>query len=109
MKRIIAILLLVVFCFSMISCTSVKIATDKGKYAFVMPEKGGVVKTTRTKMVWYALWGLLPITDNSTKDLIKAKEKVVVTTVMGPLDVLISMLLGIATIQTRTVEVQVVK
>jgi hypothetical protein len=74
-----------------------------------MPEKGGVVKEVRSKMVFYILWGLVPLSDNSTKDLINSKEKVRVKTMLGPIDFLISALLGFVTVGSRTIEVEVLK
>ncbi|MBN1114353.1 MAG: hypothetical protein JXA66_03350 [Oligoflexia bacterium] len=110
MKKFIAVLL--VFCFSMsfISCTTVKIQTKSG-FAYLAPENGGKppAKTVRNKMVFYALFGLIPITDNTTGDLIRAKEVVRVRTYMSGIDYLLTMLLGIATITTHTVEVEVIK
>jgi hypothetical protein len=109
MKRLVVVFLLLVFILPLVSCTTINVNTAAGKYAFLMPDKGGVVKDTRSKMVFYILWGLIPLTDNSTKDMINAKEKVRVSSTMGPLDVVISYVLGIVTVQSRTITVEVLK
>ena len=108
MKRIFSVLFILIFSFVLVSCTTVKISTNKGAYAFVVNEDfKQEPKTTRSKQCWYILWGLVPLGDNSTKDLINAKEKVSVRTSTTPMDFLMSMILGIATITTRTIEVDV--
>ncbi len=109
MKKILIAVLLFIFCLSFVSCSTINIATDKGKFAFLMPEEGGVVKEVRTKMVFYVLWGLVPVTDNSTKDLIKSKEKVKVKTTTSFVDAIISCVGSFISVQSRTIEVDVMK
>jgi len=110
MKKLIAVLLVLCFSFSMISCSTVKVNTKSG-YAYIAPDNAGKppAKTVRSKMVFYALYGLIPITDNSTADLIKNKEIVRVKTYMSFLDYLITMVLGIVTVTSHTVDVEVIK
>jgi hypothetical protein len=58
------------------------------------------------------LWGLVPITNNSTEDLLATvpnNSKVYVKTEIGPIDWLISIFLSWTSIQTRTVKVAVEK
>ena len=61
--------------------------------------------------VWYALWGLVPISDNTTNKILKETKlkKVRVTTKMSFTDYLISAVLNMfipTTIATWTVEVE---
>jgi hypothetical protein len=60
------------------------------------------------KKVWYVLWGLVPITDNSTEDLIAKYnlQNVKVKTQYDIVDFLISYFLGFLTIHTKTVIVE---
>ncbi len=110
MKKLVVVLLLLCFAFTLVSCSTVKI-NCKGGYAFLAPDNNGQpkAKTTRSKMVFYVLYGLIPITDNSTGDMIKPKEIVRVKTTMTVLDYLITMIGSFVTITTHTVEVEVIK
>ena len=65
-----------------------------------------------SKKVWYLFWGLVPISDNSTADLVQAATggdkdvRVKITAQYGVMDCLVSLLtLGILSSQTVTVEV----
>ena len=60
-------------------------------------------------MVFYALWGLVNITDNSTKDMIKPKEIVRVKTYLSVIDVLITGFLSIVSVGAYTVDVEVIR
>jgi len=110
MKKVIAVLMLACFPFVMVSCQTIKIET-KGGYAYLAPDNGGkpVAKTVRSKMVFYALWGLVNITDNSTKDMIKPKEIVRVKTYLSVIDVLITGFLSIVSVGAYTVDVEVIR
>jgi hypothetical protein len=61
-----------------------------------------------TKKVWYALWGLVPITKNSTDEIIAQYDlkNVRVITQYDIVDYLISAVLGTFSIQTKTVIVE---
>ena len=62
------------------------------------------------KRCWYALWGLVPIGDNSTDSLIpETVKKVRVETKYTVLDFLINIFTGVVTIETNTVEIYEVK
>lgn len=110
MKKFAAVVVLVCIAFSMVSCMTVKINTGSG-YAFLAPDNDGkpAPKTVRSKMVFYILEGLVPLTDNSTGDLIKPKEIVRVKTYMSFLDYIISGVLGIITVTCETVDVEVIR
>jgi len=60
------------------------------------------------KRVWYALWGLIPITDNSTADLIQKYnlKNVRAESKMTILDFIISAFTSYITIVALTVEVE---
>ncbi len=59
------------------------------------------------KKVWYVIWGLVPITSNSTADMVGlCKEMVRVRSYYGIEDVLINAVLGNLSIQTMTVEIE---
>ena len=103
MKKIVATILI----FSFISCYAVRYVAPVGKDVKTLHE-GQVVPLKVQKKVWYALWGLVPITDNSTADLIqkynlknaRAESKVTF------IDFLISAVLGNFSIVTLTIEVE---
>ena len=59
------------------------------------------------KKVWYVLWGLIPISSNSTADMVgTCKEIVKVRSYYGIDDFLIEFVLGTFSISTMTVEIQ---
>ncbi len=82
MKKIILISLAVLIIFIFMSCGTVKIVSQSGKksFAYLMPEYGGEIKDVRAKWNFYLFWGLVPLGDNSTNDMIQEKEKVRVKT-----------------------------
>jgi hypothetical protein len=62
------------------------------------------------KRCWYALWGLIPLGDNSTDPLIPATvKKVRVETKYTVVDFLINVFTGWLTIETFSVEIYEVK
>jgi hypothetical protein len=62
------------------------------------------------KRCWYMLWGLVPISDNSTDSLIPATvKKVRVETKITIMDGLINFFTLLVTIETFTVEIYEVK
>ncbi|NPB03200.1 MAG: hypothetical protein GXO39_02145 [Thermotogae bacterium] len=59
------------------------------------------------KKVWYALWGLLPLTDNSTRDLLgSCQEKARIRRYIGVDDAIIGTCTGCLTLYPLTVEVE---
>jgi hypothetical protein len=95
---------------SMVSCSTIKIDCKNG-YAYLAPDNGGSppAKTVRSKMVFYVLWGLVPVTDNTTADMIKPKEVVRVKTYLSFIDAIITGVLSIITVTVQTVDVEVIK
>ena len=103
MKKIISTILV----FSFIGCYAVRYAAPAGKEVNTIDE----VTPARIKVekkVWYALWGLVPLTDNSTADLIQKYnlKNVRAQSKMTVIDILISAILGNFSIVTLTVEVE---
>jgi len=103
MKGIIVTILI----FSFIGCYTIRYVAPVGKDVKAMDEITPA-KVKVQKRVWYALWGLVPISDNSTADLIqkynlknaRAKSKITI------LDFIISSFTSYVTIVTLTVEVE---
>lgn len=103
MKKIISIILLISF----IGCYSVKYATLPNTDVKVLSEtEYGKVKVE--KKVWYALWGLIPITDNSTADIIQKYnlKRVKAESKIKFLDFVINYFTSFATIVCLTLEVE---
>ncbi|MEO0099990.1 MAG: hypothetical protein ABIK99_04780 [candidate division WOR-3 bacterium] len=103
MKRLFLFLFLILF----IGCYPVSIVSPAGKKTILLSETDQTTFKT-SKRVWYVLWGLVPITDNSTADIISKYnlENVKVTTHFEIVDYLISAVLGSFSIQTKTVVVE---
>jgi hypothetical protein len=110
MKKFVAVLVIICFAFVMVSCSTIKIECKNG-YAYLAPDNNGApkAKTVRSKMVFYILFGLVPLTDNSTGDMIRPKEIVRVKTYSSFIDYLIDCVLGIVTISVSTIDVEVIK
>lgn len=69
MHKNIPIIIICLFCFLFTSCYTVSIVAPIGKKVMLADETEPTNFKT-TKKVWYLIWGLVPITDNSTEDLI---------------------------------------
>lgn len=97
----------VLFCLLFTSCATVSIVAPTGQNVMLAPETEGMTLKT-SKKVWYVLWGLVPITNNSTEDLITKYnlQSVRVKTQYDVLDFLISYFLGFLTLHTKTVIVE---
>ncbi len=110
MRRIIVVLLAVFIVFIFISCSTVNVEAPDNSYAYLMPDQEKYqVKEVRTQMNFYLLWGLVPLGDNSTRDLIQPKEKVKVTTYTSFLNWLINGIGSNVTVISTTTEVDVIK
>ena len=103
MKKIIATILI----FSFIGCYAVRYVAPAGKDVKMMDEMTPA-KVKFQKRVWYALWGLIPLTDNSTADLIQKYnlKNARATSKFTILDYIISAFTGYVTIVTLTIEVE---
>jgi hypothetical protein len=82
MKKVILISLAVFIVFIFMSCGTVNVVSkyNEKSYAYLMPQFVGEVKEVRSKWNVYLFWGLLPLGDNSTDNLIMPKEMVRVRT-----------------------------
>jgi hypothetical protein len=111
MKKVLLVLVSLILVFSFIGCATILVKAPEGKNLQIAsgnaPSDYG-----KSKMVWYVLWGLVPIGDNTTADLLADApngSKVFVKTQLTPIDAIITALLSFATIQTRTVSVAILK
>ncbi|URA10482.1 hypothetical protein [Thermospira aquatica] len=108
MKRLIALVVLVVFVVS--GCGKVIVRAPEGKKILISSQS--ITSPDQQKMVWYVLWGLVPLGDNSTAPLLAAYpdgSEVAISTEYSIIDFFISMLLGQFSISTRTIRVQKIK
>jgi hypothetical protein len=104
-KKIVCFVLLIAIVMSLAGCFTIKV----GGKAELAPSAEEGTKIAE-KRCWYALWGLVPISDNSTDSLISGTvKKVRAETKFTVLNFLINIFTGIATIETITVEVYEVK
>ena len=87
-------------------CATVVVDTPSGKEV-KLAEEGTMLPTVAKKKVWYALWGLIPITNNSTADMVAScNQEVRVKRYIGVDDAIIGLFTMIVTIRPITVEVQ---
>jgi hypothetical protein len=104
-KKLVSLILLLAVTMSVAGCFTIKIG-GKGELA-PSTEEGTKIAGKRC---WYALWGLIPIGDNSTDSLIPATaKKVRVETKYKVSDFFINIFTGIVTIETFSVEIYEVK
>lgn len=104
-KRIVSLILLVAVTMCVVGCYTIKI----GGNAELAPSSEEGTKIAQ-KRCWYAIWGLVPISDNSTDSLIPGTvKKVRVETKYKVSDFLINIFTGLVTIETFSVEVYEVK
>lgn len=90
-----------------LSCATVKINAPIGKEVTLLSETDSATFKT-TKKVWYLLWGLVPVTDNSTETTIAQYnlKNVRVTTQYDVIDYVVSFFLGWLTIHSKTVIIE---
>jgi len=110
MKRLVSLILVVALVLTFAGCYTVNIKAPEGKKIYLASKP--VVSPDNSKKVFYILWGLVPITDNSTVDLLANYpdgSEVAVSTKYTFIDQIINMIAGLLTINCQTVEVQRVK
>ena len=66
---------------------------------------GAKGNTEVTKQQWFALWGLVPITEVDSKDMADGAKDYTITTQFTPLDIVIGIFTSIVTVQPMTVTV----
>lgn len=113
MKKIVAGLLLLGF---LAGCATIVIDAPPGADNTVsltsQPSAGSTYHFVAQKKVWYVLWGLVPITDNHTADMVVASTQgkpvrnFKATTSFTFIDYLIGCVLGSFSIMTATVSIE---
>jgi len=104
-KKLVSLVVLIALCMSVAGCFTLRV----GGKAELAPSTEEGTKIAE-KRCWYGLWGLIPISDNSTDSLIPATaKKVRVETKITIMDALINIFTLLATIETFSVEVYEVK
>lgn len=109
MKKLITIIC-VLSLFLLTSCYTVRILSDADR-PITLASRAESLPYKETYRVWYALWGLVPISDNTTNKILKESKikKVRITTKMTIVDYLITLALNAlipTTITSWTVEVE---
>jgi hypothetical protein len=104
-RKLVSLILLVAVTVSVAGCFTIRV----GGKAELAPSSEEGTKIAH-KRCWYALWGLVPIGDNSTDSLIpESAKKVRLETKYTVPDFLINIFTILLTIETFTVEVYEVK
>ena len=104
-KKIVSLVLLLAAIITLAGCFTIRV----GGKAELAPSTEEGTKIVH-KRCWYALWGLVPISDNSTDPIIPTTvKKVRVETKYTVPDFLINIFTIIVTIETFTVEIYEVK
>lgn len=66
---------------------------------------GGGDGTEMEARQWYVLWGLVPINDVDTSEMVEGATNYTIETEISPLDFVINIFTGIVTVYSRTVTV----
>ena len=104
-KKLVSLILLFTVAMSIAGCFTIRV----GGKAELAPSTEEGTKIAH-KRCWYALWGLVPISDNSTDSLIpESAKKVRVETKYTVPDFLINIFTILVSIETFTVEIYEVK
>jgi hypothetical protein len=107
MKKPILLTLLLFITFMTINCGTVIVAAPPGKNIELLDE-GDPARVVTIKKCWYLLWGLVPISNNSTAPIVAdyKLKSVRVSTYYSAVDFIISFFLGFTSLHTRTVEIE---
>ena len=104
-RKPITLSLLLLLIISLIGCFTIKVG---GKAQLASSDEAGTLVTE--KRYWYALYGLIPLGDNSTDKYIPATAtKVRFETKYTVLDFFINIFTGLVSIETFVVEIYEVK
>ncbi len=95
MKKLIAVLLIFLFSFSMAGCYTNNHIIGEGAQS----------NQTVEARQWYILWGLVPLNEVNSAELAGGAENYEITTEHTFVDVVISIFTGIVTVGPRTVKV----
>ena len=105
-RKLVLVAVLVMFTAGLTGCYTIKVGGN-GQQLAPSNDSGSLVAEKR---IWYALWGIVPISDNSTDTMAPASvKKVRVETTHTFLDYVISLFTGLVSIVCNTAEVYEVK
>jgi hypothetical protein len=106
MSKLVLVAVLAMFTAGLTGCYTIKVGGN-GQQLASSNDSGSLVAEKR---MWYALWGIVPISDNSTDTMAPASvKKVRVETTHTFLDYVISLFTGLVSIVCNTAEVYEVK
>lgn len=110
-KKVVSFVLATVMTLGLVGCATVKVEAPYGTYIKLSTENTATYKRIVKKRVFYALWGLVPLTPNSTAYMVNPKttHEMKVKSYYDVVDYLISAVLGVVSITSRSVEIQVVR
>jgi len=94
MKKAVVVIMLAAFL--LVSCTTHVHTIGMG------PQTGA----TETAKQWYILFGLVPLTDVDTAAMAGGAADYEIMTQTAPIDIVISMVIGLTTVSSRTVTVK---
>lgn len=106
MKKVVALMAILAIGFA--ACAKVIVSVPAGKNIKI--GSGEVVTADKQKRVFYALWGLVPLGDNSTEGMladVPNGSTVVIEDKITIADAIISAILSVVTIQSKTIVIDV--
>jgi hypothetical protein len=95
MKKVLAAILLVVFCFVLVGCFTIQHQVGNGAQTGVSVEK----------KQWFILWGLVPLNNVKTNQMAGGATDYTIKTEQNVVDVVIGLFTGYVTVYPRTVTV----
>jgi hypothetical protein len=95
MKKLVAAILLVVFCFVLVGCFTIRHQVGNGAQTGVQVEK----------KQWFILWGLVPLNNVDTNQMSGGATDYTIKTEFSVVDVIIGIFTGYVTIYPRTVTI----
>ncbi len=90
----------------LLNCGAVLVNAPRGQTVTLLADEPTIVKVTMRN--WYVLWGLIPLTNNSTGEMIGRANLtgVRVRKYFGPLDFVLNIILSPLTLHTNTVVIE---
>ena len=95
MKKVLAAILLVAFCFVLVGCYTIQHQVGNGSQTGVSVEK----------KQWFILWGLVPLNSVNTNQMSGGATDYTIKTVFNVVDVVIGIFTRVVTVYPRTVTV----
>jgi hypothetical protein len=105
-KQIFSLIILTLFLFGLNSCFKIQIKAPTNEDVRLVSY--GKAIEIKSKKVWYVFWGLVPVSDNTTQDILLGARKARLESKMSFFDGFISIITAFI-ISPRTVEVSVVE